>query len=374
MSRFSLLAGLALACSASGAAPEIPQGTAPSARIGSVEPLGDMQIARSVHTATLLDDGRVLIAGGGSTAASLGSAELYDPSTGKSRLIGSLGVARMSHSATRLPSGKVLIVGGYGSGVAGSGSAELFDPVGERFSAAGRPNEPRGEAHAAVVLADGRVLIAGGDTSGVGRTPTAEAELYDVGSDRFVPTGRMLTPRRVFGAVRLLDGRVLIAGGTSSNKQIIANAEIYDPVTGRFAATGPLLTPRHKHAAVLLPDGRVLIMGGSNGSDDEYVLASTELFDPQTGRFAPGPTLADARFKFTAIRLRDGTIMAVGGARRLAEVLDGSLAARSVAGGENALRLYGAATLLKDGTALISGGYSGDGPQRSVWRVTLSVK
>jgi WD40 repeat protein len=277
----------------------------------------------------------------------------------------------MSHSATLLPDGKVLVVGGFGSGLAGSATAELFDPTSGQFAPAAGLNEPRSD-HAAVLLADGRILIVGGDTSGVGRTPTAAAELYDPATGIFTPTGAMRVPREPFVAVRLRDGRVLVAGGTTTGKAVTATAEIYDPTTGAFTLTGSLHTARRKHAGFLLPDGRVLVVGGTTGGDDSDVLRDGEIFDPATGQFSPAPGLLEGRYKFSIAVLPDGSALAVGGAGDLAEVYDpASGGFHSVAGASGALRYFPTATLLADSSVLITGGYSGRGSQPTVWRYRL---
>lgn len=336
--------------------------------VGTMTRIGDMGQGRALHTATLLLDGVVLITGGMGTGDAITSAELFDPANGTHRFTGSLVVGRMSHTATLLADGKVLIVGGYGSGLAGFGTAELYDPATGTFVAAGNLNEPRSD-HVAVPLGNGAILIVGGDTSGVGRTPTAAAELYDPGAGTFTPTGSMHVPRIPFAAVRLADGRVLVAGGTTTGKQVTASAEIYDPATGRFTMTGSLRTARRKHTAFLLPDGRALIVGGTTGGDDSHALNDAEVFDPATGQFSRAAPMLEARYKITAVVLPDGSALIVGGSNELAEVFDpreGTF--HPVTGASAALRHFPAATVLPDSSVLITGGYSGSGPQTTVWR------
>jgi hypothetical protein len=360
--RIPLLLLVQLACGST-PGPLVPSGPP----LGALTRLGDLTEGRSLHTATLLADGHVLVTGGMGARGLIRSAELYDADSGKSRATGSLAVGRMSHTATLLPDGKVLIVGGYGSGLAGSGTAELYDPSTGGFAATGALNEPHAD-HVAVLLDDGRVLIVGGDTSGAGRTPTAVAELYDPATGRFTPTGSMHVSRVPYGAVRLRDGRVLVAGGTTTGKAVTASAEIYDPLTGWFSLTGCLRTARRKHAGFLLPDGRVLIVGGTTGGNDDTVLRDAELFDPVQGRFSPAPPLLDPRFKFTAAALPGGLVLVVGGAEALAEVYDPRAGQFRPVVGAAALRLFPTATALADGAVLVTGGYSDRGSQPTVWR------
>jgi hypothetical protein len=325
-----------------------------------------MAVGRSNHTATLLRSGEVLLAGGGAPEVASRSTEIFDPRSGRTRPAASMTVPRLSHTATLLPDGRVLIVGGLG---AAAFSAELYDPQADAFRPAASPREPRSD-HAAATLEDGTVLLLGGDVSGVGATPTAAAEIYDPTRGEFLPTGRLAVPRRPAGVVRLQDGRVLVAGGTTTGKVVVASAELYVPGSGSFARTGDLLTARHKHAGALLPDGSVLIMGGTTGSNDAIELSSAELYDPASGRFRSAAPLRASRYKTAALTLPDGSVLVAGGsARELAEVYDFHMVAfLRVEGGAGALRFFPTATLLPDGTALIAGGYSGQGSQPTLWR------
>ena len=239
---------------------------------GTFSPTGSMTAARAAHTATLLADGRVLVTGGeyleGTNWGYLSSAELYDPKTGKFSPTGPMGSARWRHSATLLSDGRVLITGGY-AGSTLLASAELYDPKTGIFSPTGSMAAALGD-HTATALSDGRVLIVGTDAS---------AELYDPKTGIFSPTGSMGTAQDGHTATQLSDGRVLIVG-------VDAIAELYDPATGTFSPTGSMTTARRLYTATLLSDGRVLVAGGSTGVELGGDLASAELYDPKTGTFS----------------------------------------------------------------------------------------
>jgi hypothetical protein len=202
-------------------------------------------------TATLLHNGKVLIAGGGEDSGfPMASAELYDPSTDSFNATGSMSRPRASNTATLLANGKVLIAGGRGAEESEErmASAELYDPATGSFTATGSMGRPRA-GHTATLLADGRVLIAGG-ASAYNPADLTSAELYDPDTGTFKPTGSMTTARNGQTATLLPSGKVLFAGGSDET------AELYDPATGSFSPTGPMSGPRLGHAATLLTTER----------------------------------------------------------------------------------------------------------------------
>jgi Putative Ig domain/Galactose oxidase, central domain len=256
---------------------------------------GSMAAPRWGHTATLLANGKVLVTGGMTTSAqALASAETYDPATGIFTATGSMAVARSRHAATLLNSGKVLVTSGD------QPAAELYDPATGIFSATGSFVAPHSSPHSATLLNNGKVLIAGGNS--------AAAELFDPASATFAATGSMTATRTGHVASLLADGRVLVAGGGPDT------AEIYDPTTGTFAVTagspapapgmGPGPGPSVPQSATRLPDGRVLVCG--TGID-------AQVFDPSTGLFAPVGDLIGPITGSTASLLRDGTVLLAGG-------------------------------------------------------------
>ena len=174
-----------------------------------------------------------------------------------------MNVERAAHTATLLPDGRVLIAGGFreeGTSEIAISSAEIFDPETNTFTPTSDMNAPR-NGHTATLLPNGQVLIAGGwDQSG--RTSTAE--LYDPQTGTFEYTGSMMAPRQGLTATLLKNGQVLIAGGDSARNTPQLTAELYDPATETFTPTGNLKDGRIGHTSTLLTDGTVLLVGGTS--------------------------------------------------------------------------------------------------------------
>ncbi len=230
---------------------------------GSFAPTGKMTTPRSSHAATLLANGKVLLAGGSNGDRNISSAELYDSATGRFTPTGSMAVPRIPHVMVPLKDGKVLVAGGTGEDRRVLASAEMYDPSTGSFAPVGSMTTAR-HKHAAAVLRDGRVLILGGSDERDWRGQYASAELYDPATRSFRPAGSMSAARfKLQAAVLLLkDGKVLIAGGAE-------RVEVYDPATDSFhVAVGSLGTARHFAAAAFLPSGSVLITGGYGDSSE----------------------------------------------------------------------------------------------------------
>ena len=325
-------------------------------RAGTLRLSAPMLQARSGHTATLLPNGRVLIAGGMRRNQDFyKSAELYDAATGKFAPTGDMNERRVGHIAVLLRSGKVLVAGGWvGHGC--TNSAELYDPATGKFSVlAARMNVARGNPRA-TLLPSGDVLVTGGadhDSPG----GVASAEIFDASKLTFHAISPMHFARISHTATLLKDGRVLIVGGRGD--RLNESAELYDPKTGRFELTGSLTTARYKHTAGLLPDGRVLIAGGSDERDWNGNLNSAEIYDPTTGRFASASPLNGSRFKLPeAAQLASGKLLVAGGNANV-EVFDPSLGKFVVVDGQmNDSRHFMSETKLTDGSILLAGGYA----------------
>ncbi len=326
---------------------------------GTFTATGSMATPRASHTATLLTNGMVLIAGGtADSTAPLATAELYDPDKGTFTAAGAMTSPRMGHTATLLLDGRVLIAGGgviAGQGFVPSNGAEVYDPSTGIFSATGKMVGNH-VCQQAILLNSGKVLIVGGNSSG----QLPNAELYDPATGTFAPTGTYASDTFDFNTCQgsqsalLADGRVLIvfeSGGagiydpsrdafTRTDNPIVADyvdglptatllmsgnllvaggceyslytsAELFNLVTETFAATGSLTSGRTLDTSTLLPDGNVLMTGSyvpGGGS-----LASAELYDPVAGTFRPTSAMIAARSNHTATLLNNGRVLIAGG-------------------------------------------------------------
>ena len=320
---------------------------------------------RSGHSATLLPDGRVLIAGGMRRNQDFyKSAELYDPATGKFQPTGEMNQRRVGQIAVLLGSGKVLIAGGW-VGMGGTDSAELYDPATGKFTVITKMTSPRGRP-SATLLSNGDVLIAGGERRN--NESLASAEIFHVKTLSFQPTGSMHHARISHTATLLSDGRVLIAGGFADN--VVSSAEVYDPNSGAFTETGSMGSVRCKHTAGLLPDGRVLIAGGSDSRGWEGNLNSAEVYDPHTGKFGAASPMNDKRFKLPdeAVQLSSGRLLIAGGSKEV-EVFDPASGKFLVAAGQMSDPWhFMSETKLRDGSVLLAGGYPNDpGATAQAW-------
>jgi len=251
---------------------------------GTFTPTGNLNTARSAHTATLLNNGLVLIAGGNNSGSALSSAELYNPATGTFTTTGSMITARWGHRATLLGSDSVLLTGGFpgGPGILFLSSAELYNPATGTFTAAGSMTTARG-SHTQTLLVNGQLLIAGGYSTTLQGSDLASAELYDPVAGTFTATGSMITARGNHTATLLNNGQVLIAGGGLVGQAVyFASAELYDPTLGSFGSTGNMTTARVSPTATLLTNGQILVAGGSNGSG---VVSTAEQYGPSSGNF-----------------------------------------------------------------------------------------
>lgn len=316
-----------------------------------------MLAPRSGHTATLLNDGRVLIVGGMvRNGEFLDSAEFYDPAKRSFTASGAhMKIKRVGQTAALLKDGRLFIVGGWTGGIATT--AEIYDPKTDRFTNEIPMTVPRARA-TATTLQDGRVLVTGGARAD-DRSGQKAAEIFDPATMKFTAVGDMKDGRTAHTATLLHDRTVLIAGGMSDHHSV-ASAEVFDPKTNKFSVVGPMRQERYKHTAQMLADGRVLIAGGSDDRDWKGMLAEAEVYDPAKRSFTPTQEMAEKRFKLSdeAALLPDGSVLIAGGAAK-AEIFDpkrGSF--NSLNSGTETPQWYLSETTLKNGEVLLLGGYS----------------
>jgi len=324
-----------------------------------------MSIGRIGHTATLLPDGRVLVVGGNSA-----SAEIWDPGTGTFALTGSMAHLRTNHAAVLMSDGRVLVVGGNSGGnLTGDFTREVeaWDPATGTFSVVESLPVRRAADVSATRLLDGRVLIAGGvdcpsNLAAPADDPCAGVDLratvlFNPATNGLNP-GPHLNDDRVAGtAVALPDGRVFFIGSGGYRQPAIA--EVLDPASGRVESVeattvrlhgdsratllddgrvlviGQAWEPANKgfaalwdgqftktetaaaspggNGAVRLHDGRVLVVGSDAALDNTIHAPTTDLWDPDSGAWAAGPTMRGARLAFTLTVLADGSVLALGG-------------------------------------------------------------
>ena len=346
---------------------------------------GDMtQAVLFNHTATLLEDGRVLVTGGQTRATDgvypplpprpgVVSAEIYDPSTGRWSPTSPMSDPRTHHDAVMLEDGKVLVSGGLTDeftldGTTGDpdyvfavASAEVYDPSTETWSGVGEMPEETVDfigtqnnrpAIMLEMLKNGKVLAVGG----LGPS----AALFDVSSGKWAASGEASSPvhktRQWHTSTLVGNGKVLYIGGWTGSA-VMDSVELYDPLTGSSSPTGGMIGGGLRPTAAVLPDGRVLVTGG-------YSRASAEVYDPLSSTWSETGAMATPRMDHTITLLRDGRVLVVGGSlSTVTEIYDPSTGVWSKASDLLEPRVGHTATLLRDGRVLVAGGASGTGRQ-----------
>jgi len=278
-------------------------------------PTGSMFIGRDGHTATLLPDGNVLIAGGyhADSSTFLDNAELYDPVSGFFSHTDSMVMSakRRFHTATLLSNGMVLLAGGSSAtfGAMLNTVDEIYDPVTKSFSLVTASMAVRRRWHTATSLPNGKALITGGWHDWAA---TNIHDLFNPDSNSFESSPNHMNAGRYYHTATLLpSGKVLITGGTDGDNYL-DSSELYDPDSDTFSYTsGNMTMPRAQHVATLLSDGKVLITGGRSSSD---ILSAAELYDPASDRFSPTTdNMTIVRYQQTASMLADGMVLITGG-------------------------------------------------------------
>jgi N-acetylneuraminic acid mutarotase len=267
------------------------------------------------HTATRLRDGRVLFAGGmavllGPTNMALSDAEVYDPSANVFQPVAAMHEARRAHAASLLADGKVLVVGGTSSNVE-LASAEIYDPVANNWSTTAPLSQAR-TSHTASLLMNGKVLVAGGGSLSVA---IRSAELYDPQTNTWTPAGEYAYIRQYATATVLDDGAVLLAGGfdNTPDRGNLDSATRYDPGANAWSKPEAMIARRYEHTATLLSNGEVLVTGGYDYQGDGSSQAAAERYDPSTKSWVSTVAMEQARSNAAAAFLANGEVLIAGG-------------------------------------------------------------
>jgi large repetitive protein len=335
---------------------------------------GSLKTGRVYHTATLLQNAKsnVLVTGGISSGSTpLGSCELYDPATGQWTPTGGLNIWRYGHTATLLNNGWVLIAGGITTYGTPTLKAELYKPENNGCTPTADMKVAR-SGHKATLLNDGRVLVAGGGNAN-------SCEIFDPSSGTWTLTGSQHSNRDQFTATLLLNGKVLTAGGINWNVSpyYMKSCELFTPgatpATGTWANTGDLKIARgYEFPATRLLDGRVLVAGGfdGTGAGGIYWPTATEIFEPAgdggAGAWSLTGSIKKARVQHTATTLKNGWVLIAGGQGSgvyltSTELFNPSLGVWADAAPLTTARTFHTATLLKNGKVLVVGGEPGNG-------------
>lgn len=239
-----------------------------------------MSVARLGNTITLLTNGNVLVtggtaadtasgAGGGQTIRPDATAEIFNVAAGRwTKTAGAMSTPRFEHSATALDDGRVLIAGGQGPPISGATAAlattEVYDPAVDSF----RKSNDMGDArynHVALKLPDRTVMVVAGVGGTNGDTSLSTAEVFDPGDGSWTAAGTLTGSRSGHVAAVFADGRVLVAGGesvTRGNRRSLASAEIFIIEKREWQSAGDMNCPRSEPGVALLGDGSVLVVAG----------------------------------------------------------------------------------------------------------------
>ncbi|HWZ84349.1 MAG TPA: choice-of-anchor D domain-containing protein [Terriglobales bacterium] len=244
------------------------------------------------------------------------------------------------------------------------GIQSLLAQVQGQWASTGTMQSAR-ELNAQVVLSNGKVLSIGGvDGSG---NLLASSELYNPKSGKWALSGSMSQAREAFPAVVLPNKKVLVSGGLGASSTVLSGAELYDPTTGAWSSAGSLSVARFAHTATLLQNGKVLVTGGCTASICGPETAVSELYDPTSNSWSITGNLNTARGYHTAVRLKTGMVLVIGGFSDLTscELYDPTTGIWTNAASTNAGRYLNTATVLSDGKVLVAGGANGRYPVSS---------
>lgn len=327
-------------------------------------PGADFASARLLHTATLLPDGSVWLAGGqDGSGGVLASTQRLDPGSGRWVAAANLPQPRLAHTSTRLRNGTVLIAGGTSTTGGPLGSAFIYDAQADAFTPAGADMAVRRRHHTATLLQDGRVLVVGGQGM-AGQAALRSAEIYDPATRTWTGIDEMPgSGARQHTATLLANGQVLVAGGTDNHENPTLAAFVFNPASGAWQSVPmPAGQQRRGHTATLLPDGRVYLAGGLDSAGPRR---DSLIFDPASRAWTQGPELNVPRGEHHATLMPDGRVLLTGGTGRgpngpihlaSAEAFDPQANTHMGEGSMAAGRSHHTATLLAGGELLVAGG------------------
>lgn len=339
------------------------------------DPGGNMTTGRIDHAATLLLDGRVLITGGVDDGGAFKSVEIYDPEQSRwtsgihfgSWSTGSgMSEERTEHSATLLQDGTVLVIGGTGRLIVDQKTAvgtrdfkrtaEIYNPLTDIWSSIKNMSERRA-GHTASLMKDGRILITGGrevtDTDSGKKIARyhSSAEIYNPDTNSWSSIDSMSEERWGHDSKVLPDWKVLITGG-QNQKGLISSSEIFDPISGEWTTAAPMKHPRAGHSSVLTNDGLVLVVGSS---------INTEIYNPEKDLWVSSGDLSQRLIQPEVVVLPNGNVAIVGGFGGLSmsknvEIWDSDKAVWTVLTNMENGRMGHTATGTASGQILIVGG------------------
>ena len=346
-----------------------------------VEKGSNLPIPRSQHSATMMEDGRVLLTGGSIAPDEFTTeVDIFDPSNGSIRSAAPLNTGRHGHSAALLNDGRVLVVGGYNAMDSWLIDAEIYDPARDTWTVI-FPLYPHGVGHTATQMKNGDILVVGGCIgSGV---CTERVEIFNPATNSWRPAASLPSDRASHAAVLLQDGRVLvIGGGSAAGVPMGGDALVYDPASDSWTSTAPMVTPRLFTQGILLKDGRVLAAGGTALSDptNETMVRGAELFDPSAMTWSAAADLNQTRYGHVLVLLANGNVLAVGGAQsysnmdpasyqRQIEVYNAARNIWTVIGELPFPRVYSTATLLPNGKVWMAGGQFLERSRPDTWLI-----
>lgn len=288
--------------------------------------LGDLNTPRNDHSSTTLTNGQVLVTGGTSDSVVLKSSEILDTSTSIWSIESNMNQSRQNHAAILLDDGRVLVAGGQ-SDVSELSSVEIFNPLSRSWSIVSSMSTPRVGA-LITKLQDGRILISSGRYNGV---LLNSAEIYNPASNTWSSTGTMISDATHTNAAILLnDGRVFIKGdaGYTNGPDVATSAQApetpvklpqtFNPAQNSWSAISPMNTPKRGGTAIKLNDGTVLAVGGDKFNHDGFGYpvftcnVPSEIYHPDSNSWTITGTRVSQRDASKVALLPDGKVLAFG--------------------------------------------------------------